>query len=104
MTDTPGLARSSQSVICLGLPLRTRNTMVEVYGALLLGKRVAQSADEISPALRMASTSYHRARVTTSASRPSMIERAWAPDPPWDCLMVTLWPERSCQYFAKAVL
>ena len=30
ITPTPGLTRSSQSLMCLGLPLRTRNTMVEV--------------------------------------------------------------------------
>ena len=29
-TETPGFTRSSQSLMPLGLPLRTRNTMVEV--------------------------------------------------------------------------
>ena len=32
ITDTPGLTRSSQSLMPLGLPLRTRNTIVDVYG------------------------------------------------------------------------
>src|SRR3546814_5774422 len=42
MTCTPGLMRSFQSLMCLGLPLRTRNTMVDVYGALLWGRRLCQ--------------------------------------------------------------
>ena len=32
------------------------------------------------------------ASVTTSASSPSMTERACLPEPPCDCLMVTSWP------------
>ena len=40
MTDTPARARSSQSRICLGFPLRTTKTAVEVYGALLPGRRL----------------------------------------------------------------
>src|SRR5438445_8100715 len=52
----------------------------------------------------MASTSYHSARVTTSASSPSMTARAWAPEPPCDCLTVTVWPAESCQDLAKSAL
>ena len=42
ITDTPGFTRSSQSRIFFGLPLRTRKTIVDVYGELLCGSRVCQ--------------------------------------------------------------
>src|SRR5690242_1983611 len=38
-TITPGLTRSSQSLMPFGLPLRTTNTIVDVYGDELLGSR-----------------------------------------------------------------
>ena len=44
------------------------------------------------------------ASVTTSACRPSITERAWAPDPPWDCLMTTSSPVFAFQYLANAAL
>jgi hypothetical protein len=56
MTCTPGLTRSAQSRIPFGLFLRTRNTMVEVYGVLLWGSLACQS-DAIRPVLAMASMS-----------------------------------------------
>ena len=40
ITSTPGLIRSSQPVMCLGLPLRTTNTTTRVAGEALLGIRV----------------------------------------------------------------
>jgi len=40
----------------LGFPLRTRKTIVELYGALLWGSRFCQSL-AISPAFAIASTS-----------------------------------------------
>ena len=43
ITEIPGRTRSSQSLICLGFPARTKNTMVEVYGQLLFGSRFCQS-------------------------------------------------------------
>jgi hypothetical protein len=39
------------------------------------------------------------ASVTTSASRPSMTARAWVPDPPCDCLIVSVVP-LACWYLA----
>ena len=42
--------------------------------------------------------------MTTSASRPSITERACLPEPPWDCLMVTVSLLRFFQYLAKAAL
>ena len=47
------------------------------------------SPSSIRPFLRMASVSDHRASVTTSASSPSMTARAWLPEPPCDCLIVS---------------
>src|SRR6516162_9522779 len=70
MISTPGLTRSGQSLIPLGLPLRTTNTIVEKYGSDLLGSFSSQ-VSLISPFFRRASVSDQRASVTTSASRPS---------------------------------
>ena len=42
MTSTPGLTRSGQSLIPLGLPLRTTKTMVEKYASERFGKRSSQ--------------------------------------------------------------
>ena len=42
MTLTPGFTRSSQSRIPFGFPLRTRKTMVDVYGAESLAKSLCQ--------------------------------------------------------------
>ena len=39
----PGLTRSLQSLIPFGLPLRTRKTIVDVYGELFCGSRFCQS-------------------------------------------------------------
>src|SRR4029453_6892660 len=44
ITATPGFPRSSQSLIPLGLPFRTRRTMVDVYGELFCGNRCCQWA------------------------------------------------------------
>ena len=44
ITATPGLTRSLQSLMPFGLPLRTRNTIVDVYGELFCGKRFCQPA------------------------------------------------------------
>ncbi|AHB50418.1 hypothetical protein W911_16525 [Hyphomicrobium nitrativorans NL23] len=43
-TEMPGFVRSFQSLIPFGLPLRTRNTLVEVYGAASCGNLLFQSA------------------------------------------------------------
>jgi len=57
--------------------------MVEVYGVELYGKRFCQSLLKISLFLFIESISYAKARVTTSASRPSITALAWLPEPPW---------------------
>jgi hypothetical protein len=87
----------------LGLPLRTRNTIVDVYGAAFFGSRVAQS-DLMSPALAIASMSYASASVTTSASRPSITARACLPEPPCDCSIVTFCPVLASHDLANAAL
>ena len=74
-----------------GLPLRTRITVTEVVGAELLGSRLAQSSG-ISLARAMASMSLAWFMVTTSASRPSITERACLLEPPCDWLTVTSSP------------
>ncbi len=66
--------------------------MVEVYGAELCGRRFCQSVLTRLPCFTSASVSPASASVATSASMPSMIERACLPEPPCDCLMVTSWP------------
>ena len=67
MTCTPGLTRSAQSWMPLGLPLRTRNTIVDVYGVLLLGKRFCQSLATKPERSAIASMSPPKPSVTTSA-------------------------------------
>jgi hypothetical protein len=92
MTATPGFARSPQSLTPFGLPLRTRKTIVEVYGELFSGRRFCQAAGKSFPCFAIASMSLASASVTTSADSPSMTERACLPEPPWDCLMLTVSP------------
>ena len=65
--------------------------MTEVVGAALLGRRLAQSSG-ISLARAMASMSLDWFIVTTSASRPSITERACLLEPPCDWLTVTSSP------------
>ena len=50
----------------------------------------------------MASMSPASARVTTSASSPSITERACLPEPPCEVRMVTFWPVLACHCLAKA--
>ncbi|MNH40658.1 hypothetical protein D3C79_1020140 [compost metagenome] len=90
MTDTSFLIRSPQSLMPFGLPLRTRNTMVEVYGVLASGRRFCQSSGKVLPSLAISSMSPARARVTTSARKPSITARPCLPEPPWDCWIFTL--------------
>ena len=99
--STPDLVKSFQSLIFLGLPLRTKNTTVEVYGAELLGNCFCQFL-WISPALTISSISLAKARVTTSACKPSITERACLPEPPCDCLKSTSCPVRCFQNVPKA--
>ena len=103
-TLTPGLARSGQSAIFFGLPLRTRITVTEVVGAALFGRRFAQSSGISLPRVAMASMSLDWFIVTTSASRPSITARACLLDPPWDWLIVRSSPLACFHCFWKAGL
>ena len=76
---------------------------MEVYGELFCGSRFCQSA-LISPLCATASISYASARVTTSASSPSITARAWPPEPPCDWRIDTVFPVFACQYLMKAAL
>ena len=83
--------------------MRTRNTIVEVYGELFCGKRFCHAA-VVRPACATASMSYARARVTTSASSPSITARACPPEPACDCLMLIVCPVFPFQYLTNAAL
>ncbi len=88
--STPGFARSAQSRICFGLPLRTAKATIEVLTMPLVG--VAFQSWVISPAFTMRSMSASSDRAATSASNPSTIARDWAPEPRYDSWKVTSWP------------
>ena len=103
ITFTSGLTRSFQSFMPLGLPLRTKNSMVEVVGAALLGNRLAQSLATM-PVPAKNSTSVVVFIVTTSASSPSLTERAWALEPPWDWSILTSLPVVFLWLATKAAL
>ena len=74
-----------------GFPLRTTNTIVDVYGSDRFGYRFSQSGSR-SPALATAFVSVHRASEITSPGSPSITARAWLPEPPCDWRMNTLVP------------
>src|ERR1039457_113592 len=104
MTAIPLFVRSSQSRILFGFPVRTTKTIVEEKGVLFLGRRACHVLGR-RPALdAIASMSPESASVTTSASRPSMTDRACLPEPPCDWLIVTFWPVLAAQAFANAAL
>ena len=79
--STPGLIKSPQSLMPFGLPLCTKNTMVDVYGVEFCGNFFCQSF-ATKPRAAISSISAAKANVTTSASRPSITARACLPDPP----------------------
>ena len=87
ITWVPGLTRSSQSLMFFGLPLRVRNSIVDVVGEALPAKRLAQSL-ATTPVPARNSMSVVVFMVTTSASSPSLTARAWALEPPcaWSIL------------------
>ena len=78
--------------------------MVDVYGVLLCGRRFCQSAGRSFAVLAIALMSSASASVTTSASSPSMTERACLPEPPCDCRIVTFSLAFACQCLANAGL
>ena len=91
MTCTPGLTKSLQSWMFFGLPLRTKNSMVEVVGEASLGNFFAQSL-ATTPLSARNCTSVVVLNVTTSAASPSLTARAWALEPPWAWSIFTSLP------------
>src|SRR6476646_5041594 len=87
---TPGLTRSSQVLMPLGLPLRTtiettdwvRIPLVEPLFQLLGTSLASTSLD----------TSGSSERCTSSALRPAITARDWSPEAPYDCEKVTPLP------------
>ena len=78
--------------------------MVDVYGALLSGRRRCQSAGSSRPLLAIWSMSPASASVTTSARSPSITDRACLPEPPCEVCTVTVPPVRARQSSANARL
>src|ERR1700740_1950789 len=83
-TSTPGLTRSSQPVMCLGLPLRTTRTTTESLTIPLYW--LASQLEETIPALTRRETSGSVEKATTSAGCPDATARLWAPEGPKDWL------------------
>ncbi|MND62037.1 hypothetical protein D3C80_533100 [compost metagenome] len=80
------------------------NTVAEVNGALLFGRRLAQSCGTRPPLSARALMSVAWFMVMTSAGRPSITARACLLEPPWDICRVMLSPFSACQCFWKAAL
>ncbi len=72
--------------------MRTRNTIVVVYGALLFGKRARQFSGTRWPRSASKSMSFGWFIVTTSACKPCSTDNACALDAPCDCLIATVSP------------
>ncbi|MNN52831.1 hypothetical protein D3C81_1675520 [compost metagenome] len=84
--------------------MRTMNTVAEVKGALLSGRRAAQSCGISWPWSCRALMSVAMFMVITSAGRPSITARACLLEPPWDIWMVSGLPPSACQCFWNAGL
>ncbi|MNZ83111.1 hypothetical protein D3C78_1018310 [compost metagenome] len=84
--------------------MRTMNTVAEVKGALLSGRRAAQSCGISWPWSCRALMSVAMFMVMTSAGRPSITARACLLEPPWDIWICSGWLPSACQCFWKATL
>src|SRR5580704_17843523 len=82
ITSTPDLIRSSQPVMCLGLPLRTTNTTTESLENPFWGLAF-QSLDTI-PSLTSRVMSGVVENATTSAGWPESTARLCEPEAPKD--------------------
>ena len=83
-TWTPGLSRSSQVLMFLGLPLRTTKETTEVVTRPLLGPWFQSGLTRSASTSRIMSGSVEN--VTTSAFWPASTARDWSPDAPNDVL------------------
>ena len=79
-TCTPGLTRSDQPVMCLGLPLRTMITATEFVTKPCVAFWF--QLGDTRPALTRRSTSGSSEKLTTSACRPLATARLCSPEGP----------------------
>src|SRR3954449_5501999 len=87
ITWTPGLTRSSQVLMCLGLPLRTTRATTElVTMPLYLFEFQLLSTRSASTSRVMSGSSENATRL---ACRPLSTARLWSPDAPYDCVNST---------------
>src|SRR5581483_4792374 len=93
-TSTPGLTRSSQPLMCFGLPLRTTRTTTESLTIPLYG--LASQLGETIPAFTSRVTSGSVENATTSAGCPEATARLCAPEAPNDSLKPTPLPWGVC--------
>src|ERR1700743_2636710 len=82
ITSIPGLIRSSQPVMCLGLPLRTTNTTTESDENPFCGLASQSDATRLSLTSRVMSGVVEKA--TTSAGWPESTARLCEPEAPKD--------------------
>src|SRR4051812_46034443 len=90
MILTPGLTRSSQPLIFLGLPLRTAITTTDWVRMPLVG--VFFQLGDTCPLSTRRVTSGSREKCTMSALRPPSTARLWSPEAPYDVSNVTPLP------------
>src|ERR1700761_60720 len=90
ITSTPGLIRSSQPVMCLGLPLRTTKTTTESLEKPCSG--FAFQLLETIPSLTRRVMSGVVENATTSAGWPVSTARLCEPEAPKDSLNFTPLP------------
>src|SRR5664279_5040720 len=82
MTCTPGLVKSAQVLMFLGLPLRVTITTTERVTMPLYW--FAFQVVATLPALTSRVMSGSREKLTTSAFRPATTARLWSPEAPED--------------------
>src|SRR6516165_1896106 len=90
ITSTPGLIRSSQPVMCFGLPLRTTSTTTESLEKPLFG--FASQLLATMPSLTRRVMSGVVENATTSAGWPESTARLCEPEAPKDWLKPTPFP------------
>src|ERR1700733_13669130 len=94
ITSTPGLTRSSQPLMCLGLPLRTTKTTTESLENPC--SAFAFQLLETIPSLTSRVMSGVVENATTSAGWPVSTARLCEPEAPNDSLKLTPLPAEVC--------
>src|SRR6516162_3584871 len=94
ITSTPDLIRSSQPVMCLGLPLRTTSTTTESLENPFSGLAFQPLAT--IPSLTRRVTSGVVEKATTSAGWPESTARLCEPEAPNDCPKLIPLPAEVC--------